>query len=205
MLVLHLPPLTYWDERLGVMIKSNFPSCSSTMSWVSKASPCRWLSNTFVIWSPCLPSHFSKCLSLPLFTILIRFQSENSTNEQEHLRCLLRMFLIKWVSQRTKFDLWVRGRVSTFTWRSFRVLFSPFKQIVDSLLLSVTREMRISSQVNNVWLSLSNVLRIAWFSVLYLHCSLFSQNNWEMFMKGVCGGQGRKGIKILCFRAAHLF
>lgn len=206
MLMLHLPPLTYRDESLGVMIKSHFPSRGSRMSWVSKASPRRWLSNTFVIWSPCLSSHFSKCLSLSHFTILTRFQGENSTNEQEHLRCLLRMLLIKWVRQQTKLDLWVRGRVSTSTWRSFRVPFNLFKQIVDSLLLSVTCEMSISSPVNNVWLPPSNVLRITWFQsfICIVACFLRTTGKWLQSVC-VCGGQGRKGIKTLCFRAAHLF
>lgn len=35
----HPPLLTYQNERLGIMIKSNFSSCSSWMNWVSKASP----------------------------------------------------------------------------------------------------------------------------------------------------------------------
>lgn len=54
-------------------------------------------------------------------------------------------------------------------------------------------EMDISSQVNNVWLLYSNGLRITWFSFLSLDCSLFSQNNWGIFMECVVeGGEGRE-------------
>ena len=149
----------------------------------------------FVIWSPCLPIHFSECLSLSFFASLTRFQGRNSTSEQERLWCFLRVLLIKWLRQWTRSDLWATRQVSTFTWRSFRVLLNLFKRISASLLLSITHVKQTEAQKST---RSDFYFHMDWES-LDFHCfvwitALFSQNNWRMYMK--CGWKaGKKGNK----------